>query len=96
MKKPIHPGRIIKDDYLEPLELTTGALASALGVSRQTIAAIINERAGISPEMSLRLSEAFDTTPDLWIGMQRNYDLYRASLTFEPKGIIKRVYTSTV
>ncbi len=96
MKRPIHPGRIIKDDYLEPLELTTGALANALGVTRQTIAAIINERAGISPEMALRLSEAFNTTPDLWIGMQRNYDLYKASLVFAPKGIIKRVYTGSV
>lgn len=96
MKSPIHPGRIIKDDYLEPLEMTTGALANALGVTRQTIAAIINERAGVSPEMALRLSEAFDTTPDLWIGMQRNYDLYKASLTFSPKGIIQRVYTSEI
>jgi addiction module HigA family antidote len=96
MKRPIHPGRIIKDDYLEPLKMTIGSLASALGVTRQTIAAIINERAGISPEMALRLSEAFDTTPDLWIGMQRNYDLYKANLTFSPKGLIKQVYTSTI
>jgi addiction module HigA family antidote len=96
MKRPIHPGRIIRDDYLEPLELTTGYLANALGVTRQTMAAIINERAGVSPEMALRLSEAFDTTPDLWIAMQRNFDLYKASLKFVPKGIIKRIYTSTL
>jgi len=96
MKKPIHPGRIIRDDYLEPLELTTGALAEALSVSRQTVAAVLNERAGISPEMALRLSEAFDTTPELWIAMQRNYDLYKASLRFTPKGLIKRVYTSSM
>jgi len=95
MKKPIHPGRIIRDDYLEPLELTTGALAEAVGVTRQTIAAILNERAGVSPEMALRLSEAFDTTPELWIAMQRNYDLYKASLSFSPKGRIKRVYISS-
>ncbi len=60
------------------------------------MAAIINERADIISEMALRLSEAFDTTPDLWIAMQRNYDLYKASLTFVPKGIVKRIYTSTL
>lgn len=86
MKRPIPPSRIIKDDYLAPLELTAGAFANALGVTSSSIAAIINEKAGISPEMAIRLSEAFDTTPDLWIGMQRNYDLYKASLILPPKG----------
>ena len=96
MRKPIHPGRIIRDDYLEPLKLTTGALAEALGVTRQTMSTILNERAGVSPEMALRLSKAFDTTPELWIAMQRNYDLYKASLSFSPKRRIKRVYKSTI
>lgn len=94
--KPVHPGRIIRDDYLEPLELTTGALAKALGVTRQTIAAILNERAGISPEMALRLAKAFDTTPDLWITLQRNYDLYRASQNFDVNKVVKQIYSSTI
>lgn len=94
--KPVHPGRILRDDYQEPLELTTGELASALGVSRQTMAAILNERAGISPEMALRLSRAFDTTPDLWIGMQRNYDLYNAAEKFNPETEVRQLYTSTI
>ncbi len=78
MFKPVHPGRIIRDDYLEPLEMKVGQLAVSIGISRQTMTAILNERAGISPEMALRLSEAFDTTPDIWLTMQRNYDLYLA------------------
>jgi addiction module HigA family antidote len=96
MYKPVHPGRIIRDDYLEPLKLTTGALAEALGVTRQTIAAILNERAGVSPEMALRLAKAFDTTPDLWITLQRNYDLYRASQNFDVNKVVKQIYSSTI
>ncbi len=96
MLKPVHPGRIIRDDYLKPLELTTGALAEALGVSRQTMAAILNARAGVSPEMALRLAEAFDTTADFWIAMQRNYDLYKAKKKFTPRGIVKRIYNNPI
>lgn len=96
MFKPVHPGRIIRDDYLEPLGLTTGAFAEALGVSRQTMAAILNERTGISPKMALRLSKALDTTPDLWIAMQRNYDLQQASLRFNPEKVVKKLYRSSL
>jgi len=96
MYKPVHPGRIIRDDYLEPLELTTGALAEALGVTRQTMAAILNERSGVSPEMALRLAKAFDTTPDLWITLQRNFDLYRAAQNFDVNKVVKQIYSSTI
>lgn len=96
MFNPPHPGEILKEDYLVPLGLTVTKTASALGVSRKNLSEVINGHTGISPEMALRLSEAFNTTPDLWIGMQRNYDLYKASLVFAPKGIIKRVYTGSV
>ncbi len=95
MHKPVHPGRIIKDDYIESLELTIGGLAEALGVSRQTMTAIVNKRSGISPEMALRLSEAFDTTPELWLTMQRNYDLYIARKSFTPRGVVKKVYSTS-
>jgi len=96
MNKPVHPGRIIRDDYLEPLELTTGVLAEALGVTRQTMAAILNERAGVSPEMALRLAKAFDTTPDLWITLQRNFDRYRASQNFDVNKVVKQIYSGTI
>jgi addiction module HigA family antidote len=95
MFKPVHPGRIIRDDYLEPLEMTVVKLATALGTSRQTLTAILNERAGVTPEMAIRLSEAFDTTADLWITMQRNYDLFIAKQHFSAKGKVERVYSAT-
>ena len=79
MKKempPIHPGEILKEMYLEPLGVTISAFGSILGVARRTISLIVNGHSGISPEMALRLSKALDTTPELWLNMQRDYDLW--------------------
>nr|WP_156908099.1 HigA family addiction module antitoxin [Desulfovibrio cuneatus] len=73
-----HPGELIKAVYMEPLNLTVTALAASLGVSRKTLSTIINERAGITLDMALRLSRAFSTTPELWLNMQQAYDLWRA------------------
>ena len=77
-RQPTHPGRIIKKDYLEPLSLTITEMASKLGVSRKTLSKIVNERGAISPDMSLRLARAFNTTADLWMNLQKNYDLWQA------------------
>jgi addiction module HigA family antidote len=96
MFKPIHPGRILRDDYLEPLELTVKKMADSLKISRQTLTAILNERAGVTPEMSLRFAEAFDTTPELWINMQRAFDLHVAKLKFSPVGKVTRLYSASV
>lgn len=82
MYKPVHPGRIIKDDYVEPLELTIDQLADALKVTRQTVSKLINERSGVSPEMAIRLSKVFNTTPELWMNLQQNYDLWQAGENF--------------
>jgi len=90
--KPVHPGEIIKFDYLKPLSLTVGDLAKSLGVTRPTLSAVINGRSAVSPEMALRLSKAFDTTSELWLGMQKSYDLYQARMKFNPDGIVKEVY----
>lgn len=76
---PTHPGGIIKRMYLEPLGMTNTALAEALGVSRKTVSKIVNERGGINTDMALRLSRAFNTTPDLWLNLQRNHDLWQAA-----------------
>lgn len=92
--RPVHPGEIIKYDYLDPLGLTVGGLASSLGVTRPMLSAIINGRSSVSSEMAIRLAEAFDTTPDLWLGIQRDYDLYVALKKFNPKMSVKRVYSS--
>src|SRR5262249_16433171 len=78
MKNPVHPGRIVKHDCLEALDLSVTAGAKVLGVSRQTLNNIVNEKTGISPEMAIRLSKAFGSTPESWLQMQVNYDLAEA------------------
>ena len=75
-RKPTHPGEILKEDYLEPLSISITQLAKALGVSRKTLSKIVNEKASITPEMALKLSRVFDTTPELWLNLQNNYDLW--------------------
>ena len=77
-RQPTHPGKIIREDYLMPLSITIKDMASTLGVSRKTLSKIINERGSITPDMALRLSRAFDTTPNLWLTLQKNYDLWQA------------------
>ncbi len=78
MHNPPHPGEIIRDLCLEPLGLSVTEAAEGLGVSRKTLSAILNGHAGISPEMALRLSMAFDTTPESWLNQQTQYDLWAA------------------
>ena len=78
IRRPTHPGNIIKEDYLLPLSITIKDMAANLGVSRKTLSKIINERGTITPDMALRLSRAFDTTPDLWLNLQKNYNLWQA------------------
>ena len=77
-RRPTHPGIIIREDYLMPLSVTIKDMAVTLGVSRKTLSKIINERGAITPDMALRLSRAFDTTPDFWLNLQKNYDLWQA------------------
>jgi len=95
MMRPSHPGELIKHDYLVPLNLKVGELAVSLGVTRPMISAVINGRSSVSPEMAIRLAKAFDTTPDLWLGMQRSYDLYVARKKFNPEKV-KNLYRSGV
>jgi len=76
---PAHPGGILKRQYMEPLTLTISELAGNLGVSRKTLSKIVNERGDVTPDMALRLSKAFNTTPELWLNLQRNYDLWKAA-----------------
>src|ERR1019366_3741477 len=77
MKNHPHPGRIVRQDFLEPLGLTVTEAANVLGVARQTINNLVNEKAGISAEMAVRLSKAFGPSPDMWVRLQANYDLSR-------------------
>ncbi len=77
MHNPPHPGEVLRELCLEPLGLTVTEAAAALGVSRKTLSAILNGRAGISPEMAVRLSLAFGTSPEVWLNHQMRYDLWR-------------------
>lgn len=78
MMNPPHPGEIVKYECLEPLGLTVTRAAKGLGVSRQTLSELVNERAGVSVQMALRLSMSFGSTPETWLGMQAAYDLAKA------------------
>ena len=78
MKKPPHPGQHVRMDCLEPLELTVTAGAKALGVTRQALNNLVNEKSGISPEMAIRFEKMGWGTADGWLRLQMNYDLSRA------------------
>ena len=78
MHNPPHPGEILKELCFKPLGLTVTEAAKILSVSRKTLSKILNGQAGISPEMAVRLSIAFDTTAESWMIQQVQYDLWRA------------------
>ena len=75
MKNPPHPGRVVRQECIEPLKLTVTDAAKRLGVTRQALNNLVNEKAGVSPEMAIRLSKAFGSSPEVWLGMQMEYDL---------------------
>ena len=78
MHSPPHPGEVLRQLCLEPLGLNVTEAAKGLGVSRKTLSAIVNGRAGVSPEMAVRLSLAFGTTSESWLNQQVQYDLWQA------------------
>ncbi|MCK4623084.1 MAG: HigA family addiction module antidote protein [Desulfuromonadales bacterium] len=78
MHNPPHPGEVLRELCLEPLGVSVTAAAQSLGVSRKTLSEMLNGKSGISPEMAIRLSIAFDTTPESWLTQQMHYDLWRA------------------
>ena len=75
MKNPPHPGGIIRDLCLKPLGLTVTQAAQGLGVARKTLSLLLNGHAGLSPEMAVRLSQAFGRSPESWLQLQVQYDL---------------------
>lgn len=77
-RPPTHPGGILKRHYIEPLSLTISEIAKDLGVSRKAVSKIVNEKGSITPDMALRLSKAFNTTPELWLNLQIKYNLWIA------------------
>ena len=95
MKNPVHPGRIVRHDCLEPLGLSVTEGAKVLGVTRQTLNNVVNGKAGISPEMAIRLAKAFGSTAETWLRMQLAYDL-AAARKDESKIKVRRQYLEEV
>jgi addiction module HigA family antidote len=77
MHNPPHPGGIVRRKCLEPLGPSVTETAKALGITRQALSDLVNERAGVSVEMAIRLSKAFGSSPEAWLGMQMAYDLWQ-------------------
>jgi len=79
MKNPPHPGRIVKQECLEPLSLSVTKGAEILGVGRVTLSNLVNGKNGVSPEMAIRLAKAFGSSAEVWLGLQMDYDLAKAT-----------------
>ena len=75
-RKPTHPGEILDELYIKPLKLNLQKLADRLGIARNTLFKIRAGAASVTPSIALSLAEAFDTTPQLWLNLQINYDLW--------------------
>ena len=90
MKNPVHPGAIVREDCLKSLGLSVTDCAKKLGVGRQTLSNLVNERVSISIEMAYRLSKAFGSTPETWLGMQLAFDLAQ-SRDLEQQIKVKRI-----
>ena len=91
MKNPPHPGRLVKQECLEPLALSITRAAEILGVTRLTLSNLVNGKSGVSPEMAIRLSKAFGSSPEVWLGLQLDYDLAQAEKKAEQIKVEKAV-----
>ena len=85
---PHHPGEILNELYFQPLNLTVTEAAGKLLITRPNLSGIVNGKNGISPQMALKLAKAFNTTPQYWMNLQNNYDLWKAS---QQKGLLRKV-----
>ena len=86
-----HPGEILKNEFLEPLNISVYALANAIGVPRTRLNDIVLKRRGISADTALRLARFFDMTPNYWLNLQTHYDLVMAET--EPENTLSKVLT---
>lgn len=78
-RKPTHPGEVLLEDVIKPLGVTITQAAKDLGVTRKTLSELVNQKAGLSPEMAVRIGEATKTSPESWLSMQMKLDLWNAS-----------------
>ena len=87
-RRPTYPGEILKEMYLDPLNIGISEFADAIGISRKTVSAIINGHRRVTPEMALRFALALPTTnAEMWLNLQRAVDLYDLRQTIEPERI---------
>ena len=89
MHNPPHPGEFIRETYIGPFDISIRSLAENLGVAASTLARIVSERSAVSPEMALRLSKALGRSPESWLAMQHNHDLWRARKTVNLRKVDK-------
>ncbi|MGD8498178.1 MAG: HigA family addiction module antitoxin [Chromatiales bacterium] len=89
MHNPPHPGEFIRATYIDPFGISIRSLAESLGVSPSTLTRVVSMRSGVSPEMALRLSKALGRSPESWLAMQHNYDLWRARKTTDLSDVHK-------
>ncbi|GAB6075318.1 HigA family addiction module antitoxin [Desulfurobacterium crinifex] len=76
---PVHPGEILREEFLKPLDLTQAQLAEELGINLKVIDELVNEKRSISPEIAIKLAERFETSPEFWLRFQEDYDLWKRS-----------------
>jgi addiction module HigA family antidote len=93
MHNPAHPGEIVREECLKPLNLSVTAAAEALGVTRKALSDLLNGHTGVSPEMAIRLEKVFGSTADTWLGMQMQYDLWEARQRWD-KITVKRRFAA--
>jgi len=92
--RPIHPGEMLREDFLPDYGLSVVGLAEALGVSRQTVNELLRERRAVSPQMALRLARLFGNSPEFWLNAQRAVDLWDAAQEIGPE--VKRIKPMTI
>jgi addiction module HigA family antidote len=100
-RRPTHPGEILREDVLPAARLTQGELARLLGVSRRTVSEILRERRPVTTDMAHRLALAFGTSPEMWLGLQQDLDLWdtlherRGSIPIAASNLLNNLETIT-
>lgn len=92
---PAHPGEILRELFMQERDLTITKLAKGLGMTRANLSAIVNGRAGISPELAVKLSAAFGNSAEFWMNLQRNYELWHAEKKVK-RSAIKHFYLQDI
>lgn len=87
MFNPPHPGEVLKELYIEPLGITVTEFAFKIGVRRATASDLINRKSAISPKMAIKLAKAFKTSPEMWLGLQMQFDLWKEEQKYIPNDV---------